>query len=403
MPTFAYQAKQGPSEVVEGTIEAQTKDEVVAQLLRDGLVPISVLIQPGDLPIDGARARRVRVRATEVRLFTRQLSTLLRAKVELVPAMRMLEEQSPSPGLGRLLEDLEHQMRDGNSFSDALARHPRVFSPFFRAAIRAGEAAGTLDDVLLRLVALGEQQEQMESRLRGALAYPCVLLALGLACVGFFIWFVVPRMAGMFAQFGGELPWPTRVLLEVSTWLQTSWGWVLGGVALLGVVVTRLARLPVVAQAAEEGLRLVPMTRDILEARQIAGFSRTLQLLVRSGLPIYQAIDIARPTLGSARTETRVREAQEAVKRGGGVAESFKTARCFPPIVVHLIAVGEAGGTLEQVLDELGAYYERFLDESLRITASLVEPLMIILMGVLVGFCVLAMVLPIFEMTRLVG
>jgi len=402
MPTFTYQAKHGPTDVVEGTIEAQSQEEVVTRLLRDGLIPVTILIRAGDLDAPGDRAARIRVKAKELRLFTRQLTSLLRAKVELVPAVTILKEQSPSRSLRLLLEDLERQMREGHSFSDAIARHPRAFSVFFLSAIRAGEAAGKLDDILIKLVEFGDQQEQLEHRFKGALAYPLLLLLLGLGCLMLFIWVVVPRMAGLFEQLGGALPWPTRLLIVMSQGLSHHWMWVLAVVSGGAFLLQRLRRLPIAAAAVEGLLRHLPVSREILEARQVGRFTRTLQLLLHSGLPVFQAMDVARPILGSAVMEQRLRDAQERVKRGETIADSLRAARCFPPLVTHMVAVGEAGGTLVDVLDELATYYERFLDETLRVVSSLLEPLMILAMGVLVGFCVLAMVLPIFQMTQLV-
>lgn len=403
MPTFTYQAKNGPASVIEGTMDAQSQDEVVSRLMRDGLVPVSIfLITAGAVGGTVSRASRVRVSGKELRLFTRQLTSLLRAKVELVPSVTILRDQALTGSLRILLDDLQQQMREGNSFSDTLARHPRSFSPFFLSAIRAGEAAGKLDDILLKLVEFGDQQEQLESRLRGALAYPLLLLLLGIGCLVFFILVIVPKMEGLFAQLGGTLPWPTQVLIAISHGFAAWWPWMLGAAIAVGFIVPRLARSPAAAAAAEQGMRWVPWCRDILEARQIGRFTRTLQLLLDSGLPVFQAMDVARPVLGSAMVERRIRAAQESVKQGTSVAESLKQARCFPPLVTHMIAVGESAGTLVDVLNELAAYYERFLDETLRIVTSLLEPLMIIVMGLLVGFCVLAMVMPMFQMTQLV-
>jgi len=402
MPTYTYQAKQGPTDLVEGTIEAKSQEEVVTRLLRDGLVPVSILIRAEGLKGLTTRGRRVRVRAREQRLFTRQLTSLLRAKVELVPAVTILKDQCPAGGLRLLLDDLERHMRDGNSFSDALTRHPRVFAPLFLSAIRAGEAAGKLDAVLLKLVEFGEQQELLESRLKTALAYPLLLLLLGMGSLVFFIWVVVPRMAGLFDQLGGALPWPTHVLIVLSEGLSHSWMWILAAGVGAGVLVSRLRRMPRIVAATERALMWLPITRDLLQARQASRFTRTLQLLLDSGLPVFQAMDVARPTLGSALMERRMQEAQEHVKRGASVSESLRSARCFPPLVTHMVAVGESSGTLVAVLDELASYYERFLDESLRILTALLEPMMILVMGILVGFCVLAMVLPVFQMTQLV-
>jgi len=402
MPVFSYQAKQGPTNVIEGTMHAASQDEVVSRLLSEGLVPMTILIRAEDLETSGASTGRLRMSSKERRLFTRQLTSLLRAKVELVPAVTILKDQSPSRAVRLLLDDLEQQMREGHPFSEAIARHPRVFSSLFLSAIRAGESAGKLDDILLKLVEFDEQQEQLESRLKGALAYPLLLLLVGLGCLGFFIWIVVPRMAGLFTQLGGALPWPTRTLIGLSEWLSRDWAWVAVAAVAGWMAVDRLRRLPAVVSLAERLLKGLPLTRDLLEARQVGRFTRTLQLLLHSGLPVFQAMDAARPTLGSALMEARMRQAQEQVKRGESIADGLRSAKCFPPLVTHMIAVGESAGTLVDVLDEMASYYERLLDETLRIATALIEPLMIVVMGVLVGFCVLAMVLPVFQMTQLV-
>lgn len=402
MPTFNYQAKQGPSNIVQGTIQAATQDEAVNRLLRDGLVPMTVVIKVEDANDAPGGPSRLRVTSKERRLFTRQLTSLLRAKMELVPAVAILKEQSVSRPMRALLDDLERMMREGHPFSEAVTRHPRVFAPLFQSAIRAGEAAGKLDDILLKMVSFDEQQEQLESRLRGALAYPVLLLVLGIACLGFFIWVVVPRMAGLFSQLGGALPWPTRFLIGLSHGLSLYWPWLLG-VLIISVPVFNWVRgLPWVIVATENIFRQIPFSREIIEARQIGRYTRTLQLLLQSGLPVFQAMETSRPTLDSAAVEARMKEAEDLVKRGESIANSLMAVKCFPAIVIRMIAVGESAGTLVDVLDELATYYERLLDETLRIATSLLEPLMIVLMGVLVGFCVLAMVLPIFQMTQLV-
>lgn len=335
-------------------------------------------------------------------MFTRQLSSLLRAKVELVPSISILRDQSASRALRRLLEDLERQMREGNTFSSAVARHPQVFSSLYLSGIRAGEAAGKLDGILTKLVQFDDQQEQLESRLRSALAYPILLFLVGMGCLGFFLWVVVPRMASLFTQLGGELPGPTRMLILLSHGLSQYWMWVLAVFILGTLAIRRLSRVPVVVSLFERIFKRIIFSRDIIEARQIGQFARTLQLLLDSGLPVFQAMEVARPTMQSVVMEQRMREAEEYVKRGESIASSLKAARCFPPLVTHMIAVGESAGTLTDVLDELASYYERSLNETLQIATALLEPLMILLMGALVGFCVLAMVLPIFQMTQLV-
>ncbi len=402
MPTFTYQAKQGPTNVVEGTITAASQDEVVAKLLRDGLVPVSILIKGSDLPDEPNGAPRVRISGKQRRLFTRQLTSLLKAKVELVPAMTILKDQSTERPVRALLDGLERHMREGNTFSAALAQHPSVFSPLFLSAIRAGEAAGKLDDILLKLVQFDDQQEQLESRLRGALAYPVLLGVIGVACLGFFIWGVVPKMAGLFDQLGGRLPWPTRMLISLSAVLSRDWPWILAGTVLAILVIRAMARSPLIVSAVEGILIRLPFSRDIIQARQVGRFTRTLQLLLHSGLPVFQAMEVARPTMNSIRMEGRMREAQERVKRGESIADSLRAARCFPPLVTHMVAVGESAGTLVDVLDEMASYYERSLNETLQIATTLLEPIMIVVMGALVGFCVLAMMLPVFQMTQLV-
>ncbi len=403
MPTYSYHAKQGPVQVTEGTIQAATQDEAVTQLLKAGLVPMNILITLDGQTIAAARRENLPLSVKERRLFVRQLTSLIRAKVELVPAISILREQSPSKTLSSLLEDLERHMRDGNPFSDALARHPRVFNDLFLTAIHAGETAGKLDEILERLVSFADQQEELESRLKTALTYPLLLGLLGGACVLFFIWFVVPRMASLFAQLGGRLPWPTRLLLETSGWLARYWAWSLGALLAGGWLLRIISRWPVVAAARQRLAEQAPVLGTILLARQIGRFTRTLQLLLDSGLPVFQALEVARPTLGSRHLEAQMKQVHEKVKQGTSISQSLLEVGCFPTLVTRLIGVGETGGNLTSVLDELARYYERSLDESLRIGTALIEPVMILLMGVVVGFCVLAMVLPIFEMTQLAG
>ena len=402
MPTYAYQAKQGPTELVEGTVEAPSQDDAVARLLRRGLVPVSVMISAETLAAEARAAAPLRLSGREVRLLTRQLTSLLRAKVELVPAMTILKDQAPTRSLARVLEALEREMREGESFSDTLSHYPRIFSPLFCSAIRAGETAGKLDDILIKLVEFGDQQEALESRLRGALAYPILLFVLGLACLAGFIWYVVPRMADLFNQLGGALPWPTKVLIQASEVLAVAWAPLLVGLVAAALAARWVLQLRAVRLAIQSALERLPVTGEVFQARQIARFTRTLQLLLDSGLTVFHAMEVARPTLGSLVLERRLSQAQEQVKRGASVAESLRAARCFPPLVTHLIAVGESAGTLTGVLDEIATYHERLLNERLQMLTSLLEPLMILGMGVLVGFCVLAMVLPIFQFNQMI-
>ena len=413
MPTFTYQAKQGPAQVTEGTIQAATQDEAVDHLLKAGLVPVSITLAPdGQAPpppsslalgqaVASARRAHLALSSKERHLFVRQLTSLIRAKVELVPAISILRDQSISKPLARLLEDLELHMRDGNPFSEALARHPRVFNDLFITAIQAGETAGKLDEILERLVAFADEQEQLESRLKTALAYPLLLGLMGGACVTFFIWFVVPRMSSLFAQLGGLLPWPTKMLIDLSGWLSRDWAWGLGGLLVGGWASRTMSQWPVVAAALQRLAERAPFLGEIVLARQIGRFTRTLQLLLDSGLPIFYALEVARPTLGSRYLEAQMKQVHDKVKQGNSVSQSLQEVGCFPPLVNRLIGVGETGGNLTGVLDELARYYERSLDESLRIGTALIEPVMILLMGVVVGFCVLAMILPIFQMTQL--
>ena len=401
MPTYSYHAKSGPAHITEGIIQASTQYEAVEQLLKAGLVPVSVMIKLDGQTIASASREDLALSTKERRIFVRQLTSLIRAKVELVPAVSILHDQSPSKAFGLLLEDLERHMRDGNPFSEALARHPRVFNGLFITAIQAGETAGKLDETLERLVAFADEQEELESRLKTALVYPLLLGLLGGACVIFFVYFVVPRMASLFDQLGGQLPWPTKFLMDFSGWLSPSWAWALGVLLVGGWLARWLSRLPVVAAALQRLAERLPGLGSVLLARQISRFTRTLQLLLESGLPVFQALEVATPTLSSRFLEAKMKQAHDHVKEGHSISESLRAVNCFPPLVSRLIGVGESGGNLTGVLDELACYYERSLDESLRIATSLIEPVMILLMGIVVGFCVLAMIMPIFQMTQL--
>lgn len=403
MPRFSYQAKQGPTEVIEGTIEAASQDEAVSRLMWQGLVPVLVaamVISPDELAPPARTGARLS--AKERRLFLRQLASLTRAKVELVPAIAMLRRQGASRALQALLEDIEHQLREGHRFSEALARHSAAFSPFVITAIRAGEAAGTLDGVLARLVEFGDQQEALESRFRSALAYPALLGILGIVSLIFFITFVVPRMSTLFVHLGGQLPWPTRVLVALGAWMSRWWLAGVAGLLLAALGMRLMWRVPALRRLLQATAERLPLLGPALEDRRIARFTRTMQLLLTNGLPVFQAMEVARPMLESADIESRMRQAQERVREGAAVAESLQAAGCFPPFVIHLMAVGEQGGVLADTLNELAAHYERSLDERLKVSSSLLEPLMIVIVGLAVGFCVLAMILPIFQLNQLI-
>jgi len=400
MALYKYRAKKGPQGVTEGTVEAYSHDEAVDKISQMGFFPISVEEfrqgQSMAQPVSVAPSR-IKARSSDITIFSRQLASLLRSGVPILNSLSIIAEQSESQGMKDVLHSVRNAVKDGGSFSSSLVKYPNVFSHLYVAMVRAGEDSGNLPEVLLRVADHRMRQEEMISRFRMALSYPILMMLVGCATIIFMLTYVMPRLMKIFSNLGQSLPMPTRILISMSDGLREWWFWI----CLVSAIIILLIRREVKTKTGKLSLSLfalhLPIFGKFILKAEISRFCRTLELLTRSGIPILKAINVTIPVLENEIIKEHLRKSYQELEQGGSLGRSLKDSKLFPPFMTNLIIVGEESGKLDEALGEVATSYERDTDETMRVMASLLEPLMILVMGLIVGFIVIAMLLPIFE------
>ena len=344
-----------------------------------------------------------RVSAGDVSIFTRQLSTLLGAGMPLVPSLTILMKQTNNPLLKKSLAQIREQVNEGKSLTEGMSNFPQIFPPFYLNMVRAGEASGTINLVLERLADFSENQQALMSKIRSALAYPFIMFFIGSAVILLLMTFVVPQITGIFTDMHQTLPLITIILIAVSNFLKSFW-WLI-----LIILAVSIAAFRYTTNVTEKGKRLwdnvklkAPVFGQINRKIAIARFSRTLATLLQSGVPLLQAMEIVRNVVNNIIIGEAIRKAGKDVEEGKELSSPLTQSGIFPPMVTEMIAVGEQSGTLEAMLNRIATTYETEAQADIMVMTSLLEPLMILVMGFVVGFIVVSILLPIFEMNQLV-
>lgn len=399
MVVYKFRAKNGPGEVIEDNIEAISEKEAIEKIIQMGYIPVRVeeCISGSELKaspgLSGSFMKRIGSR--EITIFSRQLSSLLKSGVPILAAINIISGQSENQRLKEVLHNIYNDVKDGATFSSALSKFPNMFSPLYIAMIRSGEDSGALPEVLLRITDYRAKQEEMISRIRMAMAYPILMAIVGVATVIFMLTFVMPRLMRIFINLGQDLPLPTRILISVSRLLRQWWLWVLLAVLIL------IIRIQTKKESMRSSLSVLKLRLPILGRlaikTELSRFCRTLELLIKNGIPILKAIEIAIPVINNELIKNQLRQSYKTLEQGGSLGKSLKDSRFFPSFVSNLITVGEESGKLDDALGEVASSYERDTDETIKVMSSLMEPLMILAMGLIIGFIVIAMLLPIFE------
>lgn len=405
MPTFKYVAKRGPKELVEGVLEADDRAHVLSHLSGLGYIPVRISeAAPTSVGV-GAVRPPVAVEAggcvpvRHLNQFTRQFASLMRSHVPLLRALSVLKEQTTHPRLRQVLAGLVEAIRQGETLSSALLRYPRVFSPLYVSLTRSGEVSGTLDEVLDRLAAQADRDETMRAQVQSALAYPTLVGVVGIGTVIFLLTFVMPRLLKLFEGFGSRLPLPTRILLTVTGWCQQGWFWI-GCLVAAGLLALWIRSRAEPSRLLWDRLSLrLPLLGTLTRDVELARFARSFGLLLDHGVPILQAAEVAIPVVHNRVIRRALERLPADLKEGGSLAGCLKTLPVATPFVVHTVAVGEEGGRVGEALAEIATLYEREVERLLRVMASLLEPMMILVVGSLVGFIVMAVLLPVFEMS----
>jgi general secretion pathway protein F len=405
MPIYTYKAKRGPQDIIEGTIEAASEKEAIEKISQNGLIPVKIETEAstGDqkMAVEPASVQP-RVSARDITLFTRQLASLLKAGVPILKALRIIAEQSSSGEFSLLLKSIYTDIEAGAVLSSVLARYPAAFSPLYIAMIRAGEDSGQLPQVLLKITEYRMRQEEMLSRVRTAMAYPALMAIVGFATVIFMLAFVMPRLTNLYSGMGQALPLPTRIVIAASTAVK-KWGAVL---LVLSVVLAALCAKFFRSKSGRLVISQVqlslPLVRGFMLKAELARFSRTMELLLKSGINILRALHITLPVMGNEILRGELARSYGELEQGNSFGKSLKNSRLIPLFMSNLLIVGEESGKLDDALAELAGSYERDTDEALKALGSLIEPAMILVMGIIVGFIVIAMLLPVFEMNSMI-
>jgi len=404
MARFIYEAKTGPKDVVKGALVADNKSAAIQKISRMGYYLLSLEEESEALSRSKSHGAFFfeKVSVKDITDFTRQLSDLLEAGITIAKALDVLYSQTGNKRLKSTIMDIRDYCVSGNPLSEALSRHPKVFSNLYVSMVKSGETGGMLDSILRRLSDYNEKQLDIQTKIRTALAYPVLMAVVGFTTIVILVTFVMPKMTVMFTDFGQSLPIPTQILMGLSGIIQHYW--LLLILFLVGVTMTvvKIYNTPEGRMTIDRFRLNSPVMGPLIKKVEIARFTRTLSTLLENGVPILGALQIVLETVGNAVIKQDIEKASAAVKEGSGLAAGLSGSVSIPPAVMSMIAIGEEGGHVEKSLLKVALGYERESDEAIKIMMSLIEPLLILTLGVIVGFIVISMLLPIFEMNFLV-
>jgi general secretion pathway protein F len=406
MASFAYAARKRSGEKVGGTLDAPDRRTALLLLERQGLVPVTVS-EAGAAPAAAAaasgtashaRVRRMGMRETLT--FTMELRDLLASGMRLGQALNTLANRKTGRAGDRIIASLRDEIVQGTNLSDAMARHPRTFGNLYTNMIRAGEASGAMSEVMDRLVTHYERMQEVKEKVIMALVYPAIVLLLGVATLIFSLVYVVPKFSVIFAQMNQALPLPTRMLLAASDGIARYGLFVAAGVGILSVLVHRAAQTPRGAYLWHSVLLRLPLIRGIVAASVFSNFARTLSTLLANGVPVLKALAIVEQTVSNSVIAAEIRNARDRVTDGTTISGPLAAGKVFPPIMTDMLAVGEQTGDMGSALNHIARRYENDLDRSVKIFTTALEPILIVLVAVMVGFVAISILMAVFNLTN---
>jgi general secretion pathway protein F len=404
MPLYAYRGLDAGGRAVGGIVDAESPRGARQKLRRTGVFPtdLSEERRAGSRNVAIFARRPERVPAAELAAITRQFSTLVAAGLPLVEALGALAEQAERPVLARTLAQVRQEVTEGGSLADALAQHPRLFAPLYVNMVRAGEASGALHVVLDRLADYTENQARLLGKVRSALTYPAIMLVLSGTILFFLLSYVVPKVTRIFQETHQQLPLPTRFLLGLSDFVAQWWWLLLLTIAGVAVGAMRWARTPAGRDRVDRWTLAVPYFGRLTQKLAVARFARTLSTLLASGIGLLPALDIVKSVVDNTVLTRAIEDARDAIREGQSIAPPLRESGLFPPLVIHMVAVGERSGQLEAMLGKAADTYDDEVENAVVALTTILEPIIIVFMGGVVLFIVLAILLPIFELNRIV-
>jgi type IV pilus assembly protein PilC len=405
MPTFAYAGRTRSGETVTGERAADTMDAVVAALRREQVLVTQINPVKEKAAAKTGRPKRAKgVAAKNLAVFTRQFSVMIDAGLPLVQCLEILGSQEEDKNFAWVILATRGDVESGASLADAMKKHPKVFDPLFTNMIAAGEAGGILDTILKRLATYIEKAVKLKGQIKSAMIYPVAVIVIATLVVGVILWKVIPTFANLFAGLGAELPLPTRVVIAASNGLVRFGPIIIVAICAAGYGFKQYYASVNGRRVVDAVVLKMPILGNLMRKIAVARFCRTLSTLLASGVSILEALDITARTAGNAIVEEAILTTRKSIERGETIAQPLKETAVFPPMVVQMIGVGEATGALDTMLSKIADFYEEEVDVAVAGLLTLMEPLMIALLGGIVGGIVIAMYMPIFSLiSKLTG
>ena len=404
--TYVYKVRDKQGKVLEGSLEADSTTLVANKLRQLGYVPLAIDKKAGgglkkEMKIPGFGGGK-KVKMKDLAVFNRQFATMIDSGLSLLRALNILAEQTESKALCVIIGEVRSDVEKGSSLSQAMGRHPKVFNRLYIAMVRAGETGGALDQTLLQLADTLEKQVELKHKIKSAMTYPVAVLALVLCIVTAMLLFIVPMFKGLYADLGGTLPLPTRLLLLVSSVLVKAFPIVIVGIIVSVFLFKRWIETDKGRDVFDAFKLKVPVFGKLVHKTALTRFSRTLASLLRSGVPILESLEITSDTCGNTVASKAIRDVQDGVKQGEPIARRMEQHAIFPPMVTQMLAVGEETGAVDTMLDKIGEFYEQEVEATVTALTSLLEPALIVVLGGAVGGMVVSLYMPMFNIIKLI-
>jgi type IV pilus assembly protein PilC len=404
--TYTYKVRDKQGRLLEGSLEADSTTLVANKLRQLGYVPLAIDKKAvtglsKELTIPGL-SRKNKVKLKDLAVFNRQFATMVNSGLSLLRSLNILAVQTESKALAQVIADVRMDVEKGASLSQAMARHPKVFNRLFIAMIRAGETGGALDQTLMQLADTLEKQVELRHKIKSAMTYPIAVLCLVLMIVTAMLLFIVPMFKGMYKDLGGTLPLPTRILLDVSSVMVKAMPVVIVGLVLSVVGFKRWIDTDKGRALFDKVKLKVPVFGKLTHKTALTRFARTLASLLRSGVPILEALEITSDTVGNTVASNAVKDVQDGVKQGEPIARRMEQHDIFPPMVTQMLAVGEETGAVDTMLDKMAEFYEQEVEATVASLTSLLEPMLIVVLGGAVGGMVISLYMPMFNIIKLI-
>lgn len=403
MAKFTWEARNRAGAAQKGIMEANTKALVEAQLKKFGFTNVTIKEEGKGmkLKIPGMGAKKVETK--DIVIFTRQFATMIDSGLPLVQCLDILSSQQDNKSFKEVLVKVKESVESGSTFADALSKHPNVFDQLYVNLVAAGEVGGILDTILNRLAAYIEKAMKLKKQVKGAMVYPATIMSIAVVVVGVILIFVIPTFAKMFEEFGGELPAPTKIVIAFSNFIVK---YLIVMIAAFFAAVTAFKKYYATANGRKIVDRLAlkaPIFGPLIRKVAVAKFTRTLGTMISSGVPIMDGLDIVAKTAGNKIIEEAIYKVRQAISEGKTIAEPLAECGVFPPMVVQMIAVGEATGAMDAMLNKIADFYDEEVDSAVSAMTAMMEPMLMVFLGTTVGGLVVAMYLPIFKIAGAVG